>query len=175
MHTAFFAINLYTLTYKWVKRFRIYVEVLAMIIFIWTCQMEFSSFSSYTTFCFISLFFTHYTYGIEALEACRMRRFWRTFFRGFGSRHRFSFLTLRFLASRCLLTAFRYRQGANIDERNFQWKMGQLGEVYSACSLSAIFKIALQLKIRERMQLKERRINFSGIIKLEHILYVRSR
>lgn len=96
--------------------------VLAMIIFIWTCQMEFSSFSS----------FSHTPRTLSRHSSMSNATF-LTFFFGFGSRHRFSFLALVFLSlspsfshSWCLLTAFRYRQEANIEK--IEWKMGQLGE-----------------------------------------------
>lgn len=108
---------------KWVKRFSyiyLYVcGVLAMIIFIWTCQMEFSSFSS----------FSHTPARVLDTRVCRMRRFLTLFFLlSLSLMPRFRKQTSIFLphslthSLRCLLTAFRYRQEANIERKlNEKW------------------------------------------------------
>lgn len=87
-------------------------------------------FSSYTTFSFTHCIYIHMVHSKHV--ECDV--FWRIFlfFLGFRKQTSIFFLALRFLALDVYLPLFDIVK-EQILKRLFQWKMGQLGEVYSAC------------------------------------------
>lgn len=141
-----------------------------MIIFIWTCQMEFSSFSSFHHTPHSAS--SHYIWYTRSMSNATLFDV-RIFFRGFRKQTSIFLPHSSFSRSRCLLTAFRYRQEANIEEReNFSMKNRAIRwSVFSMlfechlqnCSAIEIAKRANAIKGDER-------INFLDIIKLERIL-----